>query len=104
MAATDLVVPPPVPKLMDYPASIGVSIAVILTTVLLVVVSKFDPTGGTLTISILVVLAFLGLVTFCACFTIPADEITSSAIGGLTAAFGAIIAYWLGVNKKGPPT
>ena len=104
MAATDLVVPPPVPKLMDYPASIGVSIAVILTTVLLVVVSKFDPTGGTLTISILVVLAFLGLVTFCAFFTIPADEITSSAIGGLTAAFGAIIAYWLGVNKKGPPT
>ena len=104
MAANDLVVPPPVPKLMDYPASIGVSIAVILTTVLLVVVSKFDPTGGTLTISILVVLAFLGLVTFCAFFTIPADEITSSAIGGLTAAFGAIIAYWLGVNKKGPPT
>jgi hypothetical protein len=103
MAATDLVVPPPVPKLMDYPASIGVSIAVILTTVLLIVVSKFDPTGGTLTISLLVVLAFLGLVTFCAFFTIPADEITSSAIGGLTAAFGAIIAYWLGVNKKGPP-
>ena len=103
MAATDLVVPPPVPKLMDYPASIGVSIAVILTTVLLIVVSKFDPTGGTLTISLLVVLAFLGLVTFCAFFTNPADEITSSAIGGLTAAFGAIIAYWLGVNKKGPP-
>ena len=104
MAASDLVVPPPVPKLMDYPASIGVSIAVILTTALLIVVSKFDATGGVLTISLLVVLAFLGLVTFCAFFTIPADEITSSAIGGLTAAFGAIIAYWLGVNKKGPPT
>jgi len=102
MAASDLN-PPPIPKLMDYPASIGVSIAVILTTVLLIVVSKFDTTGGVLTISLLVVLAFLGLVTFCAFFTIPADEITSSAIGGLTAAFGAIIAYWLGVKKKDPP-
>ena len=103
MAATDLVVPPPIPKLMDYPASIGVAIAVALTTILLVVVSRFDATGGTLTISLLVVLAFLGLVTFCAFFTIPADEITSSAIGGLTAAFGAIIAYWLGKNRKDPP-
>jgi len=102
MAASDLN-PPPIPKLMDYPSSIGVSIAVILTTVLLIVVSKFDTTGGVLTISLLVVLAFLGLVTFCAFFTIPADEITSSAIGGLTAAFGAIIAYWLGVKKKDPP-
>ena len=100
MAANDLVIPPPTPKLMDYPASIGVSIAVILTTVLLVVVSKFDPTGGTLTISILVVLAFLGLVTFCAFFTIPTDEITSGAIGGLVAAFGAVVAYWLGQNRK----
>ena len=98
--AEPLVVPPPVPKLMDYPASIGVSIAVVLTTVLLIVVTKFDATGGVLTISLLVVLAFLGLVTFCAFFTIPADEITSSAIGGLTAAFGAVVAYWLGRNKK----
>ena len=102
--ADPLIVPPPIPKLLDYPASIGVALVVAFTTVLLVVVSKFDQTGGVLTLSLLVVLAFLGLITFCAFFTIPTDEITSSAIGGLTAAFGAIIAYWLGVNKKGPPS
>ena len=102
MAATDLVVPPPIPKLLDYPASIGVALVVAFTTVLLVVVSKFDQTGGVLTLSLLVVLAFLGLITFCAFFTIPTDEITSSAIGGLTAAFGAIIAYWLGKNRNQP--
>ena len=103
MADAGFVNPPPIPKLMDYPASIGLVIAVILTTVLVVVASKFDITGGTLTISLLVILSFLGLVTFCAFFTIPTDEITSGAIGGLVAAFGAVVAYWLGQNKKGPP-
>jgi hypothetical protein len=34
-------------------------------------------------------------VIFCAFFTVPTDEITASVIGGLTAAFGAVIAFWL---------
>ena len=91
MASNDLIIPPPTPKLMDYPASIGLVLAVVMTSVLLVVAGKFDPSGGTLTISLLVILAFLGLVTFCAFFTIPTDEITSGAIGGLVAAFGAVV-------------
>jgi hypothetical protein len=99
----DFVNPPPVPKLLDYPASLGLAIAVFLTTILLVVTSRFDATGGTLTISLLVVLGFLGLVTFCALFTVPTDEITSGAIGGLVAAFGAVVAYWLSRNRKEPP-
>lgn len=94
---------PPTPKLLDYPASLGLGIAVVLTTILLVVTSRFDPTGGTLTISLLVVLGFLGLVTFCALFTVPTDEITSGAIGGLVAAFGAVVAFWLSRDRKGPP-
>lgn len=94
---------PPMPKLLDYPASLGLAIAVVLTTILLIVTSRFDATGGVLTISLLVVLAFLGLVTFCALFTVPTDEITSGAIGGLVAAFGAVVAYWLGRGKEPPP-
>ena len=104
MAASDIGIPPPTPKIMDYPASIGLVIAVVLVTVLLVVVSRFDATGGTLTISLLVVLSFLALVIFCAFFTVPTDEITSGAIGGLVAAFGAVVAFWLGrTNRKDPP-
>jgi hypothetical protein len=97
-----VVTPNPLPKLMDYPASIGLAVVVMLTTILLVVVSKFDASGGTLTISLLVVLAFLALVTFCALFTIPTDEITSGAIGGLVAGFGAVVAHWLGRWKEPP--
>lgn len=102
--AADVVQLPPVPKIMDYPASIGLIIAVVLVTCLLVVTSKFDASGGTLTISLLVVLGFMSLVTFCAFFTIPTDEITSGAIGGLVAAFGAVVAFWLSRNRKDPPS
>jgi hypothetical protein len=100
MAANDLVIPPPSPKLLDYPASIGLVIVSVLTVVMVVAASRFDATGGTLTVSLLVILSFLSLVTYCAFFTIPTDEITSGAIGGLVAAFGAVVAYWLGRNRK----
>jgi hypothetical protein len=103
MADPLVVTPNPLPKLMDYPASIGIVIVVVLTSILLFVAGKFDPSGGTLTISILVVLAFLSLVTYCALFTIPTDEITSGAIGGLVAGFGAVVAYWLGRDRRPPP-
>jgi hypothetical protein len=101
VASSDLIVPPPTPRVLDYPASIGVIIAVVLTAVLLIIAGKWDATGGTLTISLLVILSFLGLVTYCAFFTIPTDEITSGAIGGLVAAFGAVVAYWL--SRGRPP-
>ena len=102
MAAPDFVNPSPIPKLTDYPASIGIALVVVLTTALLFVTGRFDATGGVLTISLLVVLAFLGLVTFCAFFPVPNDEVTSSVIGGLTAAFGAVVVHWLGRNKEPP--
>jgi hypothetical protein len=38
----------------------------------------------------------------CLFFTIPSDEITSGVIGGLVAAFGAVIAHWIGRSQDGP--
>ena len=93
---------PPAVKIFDYPAAMSLALAVVFTTALLVIASRFDATGGVLTISLLVVLGFLGIVTFCAFFTIPTDEITSGVIGGLVAAFGAVVAYWLGRPKEPP--
>jgi FtsH-binding integral membrane protein len=95
------VMTPPLPRMIDYPASIGVVIAIAMTGVMLALIHYFDPTGGPLGISVLVVVCFLGVVVFCSFFTLPTSEITSSVIGGLTAAFGAIIAYWLGKGKDG---
>lgn len=96
MAVPDVVQLPPVPKLVDYPASVGIALGIMFTALLLYVAGKFDPTHGVLTISLLVVITFIGAVTFCLFFTVPNDEITSGIIGGLIAAFGAVMAYWLG--------
>ncbi len=99
MSPSDLVVPPPSPKIFDYPGATGVAFGIAFTTVLLVVSGKFDPTGGVLTVSVLIILAFIGVVAVSLFFTIPTDQVTSAVIGGLVAAFGAVIAHWLGRPK-----
>jgi hypothetical protein len=96
MTPADLVIPPPTPKMFDYPGATGVGFLILFTAIVLFVAGKFDPTEGVLTLSILVVLAFCGVVVFCLFFTVPNDEITAGVVGGLTAQFGAVIAFWLG--------
>ena len=63
--------------------------------------ARFDRTNGVLTISLLVVMSFIAAMAFSLFFTIPTDEVTSAVIGGLVAAFGGIIGYWLGKPKNG---
>jgi uncharacterized BrkB/YihY/UPF0761 family membrane protein len=87
---------PPIPKMMDYPVLATIGFGVAFTTILVIVAGRFDPTGGPLTISLLIVSTFVATVTFSLFFTIPNDEITSAIIGGLVAAFGAVVAHWLG--------
>ena len=100
MSPSDVVSPPPIPKIVDYPGSVAIALGVVFTTVLVFVASRFDPTAGALTISILVVLAFIATVVFCLFFTVPNDEITSAVLGGLVASFGAVVAHWLGRSKS----
>jgi energy-converting hydrogenase Eha subunit A len=90
---------PPIPKVLDYPVVTAIVGVVIFTALLLPIVRHFDPTNGTLTISLIVVLTVVGIAVFSVFFTIPTDEITSAVVGGLVASFGAIIAYWLGKTK-----
>jgi hypothetical protein len=93
------IVPPPIVKSLDYPVLLTIAFAVLFTSILVVVAKHFDPSGGGLTISLLVVLAFTAMVIYCLLYTIPNDEITSAAAGGLVASFGAVIAFWLGRGR-----
>jgi uncharacterized BrkB/YihY/UPF0761 family membrane protein len=101
--AGDLVIPPPHPQMLDYPGAVGTAFLILFTTIMLFVAGKFDPTGGVLTISLTIILGFLAVVAFTMFYTVPSNEITSSVIGGLTAAFGAVVTLWLGRNRKDPP-
>jgi hypothetical protein len=102
VADTNTVIqPPPIPKVGDYPVALTIAGDVVATTILLIVAARFDRTNGVLTISLLVLMAFIAIVVFSVFFTIPTDEVTSAVIGGLVAAFGGIVGYWLGKTRNG---
>lgn len=96
MNIQDLIVPPPSPKMLDYPGTLGIGVEIVFVAILLAVSSRFDVSGGQLTISLLIVLSFVGVVVFCLFYTVPSDESTSLVIGGLVAAMGAVVSHWLG--------
>lgn len=103
MTAAEVVNPPPPIAVTDFPILIGAVIGCVLTSIMLAVAGKFDKSGGALTISLLITIGMLGAVSYCLIFTIPNDDITPSVVGGLTAGFGAVVAYWLGRAREGPP-
>lgn len=99
MSPSEVVNPPPALSLFNYPAAVTVVTVVAFTTILLVVSGRFDPTQGILTLSLMITLGMLGAVAYTLVFTVPIDDITPSVVGGLTAGFGAVLAYWFGRGK-----
>jgi hypothetical protein len=85
----------PAPQMFDYPAATGAAIVVVLTALSLVVIQRFDPTGGSLTISLMVALSFIATLIFCLFLPIKEGAMTDAIIGGLVASFGAVIALWI---------
>lgn len=98
MAAADAFNPLGV-AVSSYPAAVFAACVVSFTALLLVVSGRYDPTRGPLTISLMITIGMLGATAYCLIFTIPADDITPSVVGGLTAGFGAVLAYWFGRGK-----
>jgi hypothetical protein len=99
----EVIVPPPTPAVANYPAAVAIGVLIVATCLLLIVINRFDRTSGILAISLIVVLSFMGLTVFCLFFSVPSDQVTSGVIGGLIAAFGAVIAHWIGKVDKRPP-
>jgi len=103
VTVAEVVNPPPPVALLNYPGALAGIVAVVLLSAVLYVSGKFDPTQGPLTISILIVLGMLGATAYCLVFTVPNDDITPGVVGGLTAGFGAVVAYWLGRTQANRP-
>lgn len=100
MDANQVINPPPA---VNYLVPLAVVSTVLMTALLLAVSTRMDRTRGTLTISLLIVVSFVGVTAYCLIFTIPTDEVTPAVVGGLTAGFGAVVAYWLGRTQTLPP-
>ena len=102
MSPSDVVNLPPAPKVLNYPGLMAVGFGVVGVAILLFVSGRFDASGGILTISLLIVLAFIGVIAISVFYTVPQDETTSSVIGALTMAVGGIISFWLSRRKEPP--
>lgn len=102
MSPSEVVNPPPAVTILSYPAAIAVVAVAAATTIMLIVSGRFDPTEGVLTLSLMITLGMLGAVAYTLVFTVPVDDITPSVVGGLTAGFGAVLAYWFGRGKPPP--
>ena len=105
-----VIVTPPKAEIVNYPALVAIGVTVIGSVILLLFASRFDHTKGALTISLLIVLAVVGVLAYSVTVTVPRDETTAAVIGALTAAFGGVITYWLknrsngnGSNGNGKP-
>jgi hypothetical protein len=101
MTPSEVVNAPPAVGIVNYPSAVAIVVTVVFTAAILILAGKFDPTQGPLTISIMIVLGMLGATAYCLVFTVPNDDITPGVVGGLTAGFGAVIAYWLGRGASG---
>ena len=54
-------------QITDYPAGVGIALVVLLTGALLFIAGRFDPTSGMFTLSLMVVVSFIGIVMFSLC-------------------------------------
>lgn len=78
------------------PSWLAVSIGVLLAGIVVLYASRIDTTKGTLTVSVLVMLTFMAALGWAVRYNIPQDPETAALVGGLVAAFGAVVAYWIG--------
>lgn len=96
-----VIIPPPKFEFVNYPATIAIVAVVLGATALILVSNRFDKTQGALTVSLLIILAFIGVLAYSVTVTVPRDEATAAVIGALTAGFGGVVTYWLKNRSDG---
>lgn len=80
---------------IPFPATVG-ALAVILVACAILAVSKYcDITGGLLTISVMIVAAFIVATFASMLYNVPQVPSTEILIGALATSVGAIVAYWM---------
>lgn len=83
-----------------FPASIAAGIVVILACLALLAAHRFDATGGLLTISLMVVAAFISVNFTGILYGVPQTPINEIMIGALATSLGAVIAFWMSGGRR----
>ena len=80
------------------PASLGTAFAALLTMLIIVVAKHFDQTGGFLTLSVMLVMAFISTTFISMIYNVPQIPTTEILVGALSTSVGAVVAFW--VSRK----
>ena len=83
------------------PATLGTLAALLMATLVLIASHRFDSSGGLLTLSIMIVAAFIS-VTFTSMLypTVQQTPLTEILVGALATSMGAIVAFWMSNRGK----
>lgn len=85
----------PVPN----PAFFSAALVVIVSAAIVIVARRYDPTEGLLTISILVVAAFITAAFASMIYDVKQTPSTELLLGALATSLGAIVAHWMSPRK-----
>jgi hypothetical protein len=84
---------------LPYPALITAAGIACLTALVLVASHFFDASGGLLTLSLAIVLAFIAVSLASMIYAVPQTPLTEILIGSLATSMGAIVAFWMSRRK-----
>lgn len=85
---------------LPFPASIAAGIVVLLSVLVLLASGRFDTTGGLLTISLMVVAAFVSVTFTVMLYPVPQTALVEILVGALATSLGAVIAFWMSYRGK----
>lgn len=81
---------------IPYPAFLSTLGLALVGCVVVVVASRYDVTGGLLTVSIMLILATVAATFASFLYEIPQVPSTEILVGALATSLGAIVAHWVG--------
>jgi len=80
---------------VPFPATVGALAVILVACIILVIAKYFDVTAGLLTISVMIVAAFIVATFASMLYNVPQVPSTEILIGALATSVGAVIAYWM---------
>ena len=86
--------------ILPLPATLATAGVLMLAVILLLVSHRFDTTGGLLTISLVMLSAFVGVTYTTMLYDVKQTAIMDILVGALATSVGAIVAFWMTGGRK----
>ena len=84
---------------LPYPALITAAGTGLLTILVIIGAYYFDRSHGLLTLSVLIIIAFIAVTLASMIYQVPQTPTTEILIGGLVSSVGGIVAYWMSKGR-----